>query len=216
MNLPSKRDRITIVGRTGGGKTQAALWHLSHQNFDTQPWVIFDYKMEDAINSIEGAEHIDVGYIPKHPGIYIAHPLPSQGPEVDEHLFAIWGKEKIGVYCDEGYMMGEGMGFLACLTQGRSKRIPMIVLTQRPVSISRFVFSEAQYFQIFSLNDKRDIKTVNSFAPIPFGVPLKEFHSYYYDVKKDVVNILKPVPMEDVTLQRIEDKLGARKGKRYL
>jgi hypothetical protein len=216
MRLPGKRDRITIVGRTGGGKTQAALWHLSHSNFDVKPWIIFDYKLEDAINSIEGAEHIDVGYIPKHPGIYVTHPLPSQWREVDNYLMGIWERENIGLYCDEGYMMGETAGFLSCLTQGRSKRIPMIILAQRPVDISRFVFSEAQYYQVFSLNDKRDMKTVNNFAPLPFKVPLKEFHSFYYDVKKDSLNIVKPVPPEGVTLQRIEDRLKARRGRRYL
>ncbi len=185
-------------------------------NFDKRPWVIFDYKVEEAINSIDRAERIDVGYVPKHPGLYVVNPLPTDTEIVDAYLTAIWDHEKIGLYFDEGYMIPNDAGLVACLTQGRSKQIPAIMLTQRPVSISRFAFSEANFFQVFSMIDVRDKQTVKGFAPINFNVRLPEFSSFYYDVGKDRLNIMLPVPPQDITLDRIDNKLSSRAVRRRI
>jgi hypothetical protein len=218
IRLPGPRDRVTIVGRTGSGKTQAGVWHLSNASFDARPWIIVDPKRDDTVAKIEGAEEIELTdkKLPTHPGIYTVHPLPHQADELDAFFMRVWERENIGLYCDEGYMCADGSGFLACLTQGRSKRIPMIILSQRPVSVSRFCFSEASFFQCFHLNDKRDKQTVRNFAPIPeTGMP--DFWSWYYDVSKNKMYKLKPVPSADVTLEYIITKLDARPPrKRYL
>ena len=78
----------------------------------------------------------------------------------------LWKRENIGIYVDEGTMVTGMGGFNACLTQGRSKQIPMIVCTQRPVSVSRWLFSEASFYMLFPLTDERDRKTVSSFVPV--------------------------------------------------
>ena len=168
IRLPDDSHRITIVGRTGSGKTVAGLWHLSKRDFLSMPWVIIDYKTDKNINSIKGAKNLSLKDTPKKPGIYIVHPLPGQDEEITEFLWKIWARENIGLYVDEGYMIGSNPAFEALLTQGRSKNIPMIVLSQRPAWISRFVFSESDFFQEFHLNDKRDRKTMSS---IPSSKP---------------------------------------------
>lgn len=211
LRLPGPTHRTVVVGRTGSGKTQAAVWHLSLQNFDKMPWVIFDYKTDDLINSIDGARHIGMDEVPKQPGIYIVHPLPSENAEVEEYLWKLWAKENIGVYVDEGYMLGDNKAFESILTQGRSKRIPVIVLSQRPAWITRFVFSEADFFQVFHLNDKRDKKTVEAFLPQNLSARLPDYHSYYYDVGNDALSKFAPVPDADSLLESFDARIAKRR-----
>jgi DNA helicase HerA-like ATPase len=155
LRLPNDTQRIAIVGRTGSGKTYAAAWHLSKRNFDTMPWIIFDFKYDPLLQNL-GAIELPLGTLPDKPGLYIVHPFPDDKEGIDNYLWQIWKHENIGVFIDEGYMVGDSSAFRAILTQGRSKRIPMIILSQRPVWLSRFVFSEADFFQVFQLNILND------------------------------------------------------------
>ena len=209
---PDDTQRHSIVGRTGSGKTQAALWHLSHRNFHTMPWVVYDFKGDASINSIEGSRDIDLLEVPTRPGVYIAHPLPHEEKEVQQHLWAIWQRGNTGVYVDEGYMMGNrNKAFRALLTQGRSKRIPMIVLSQRPVWMDRFVFSESEFFSIFHLQHRDDRKAVEGFVPADLEQRLPKYHSYYYDVGEDQIGKMGPVPQIDVILGTFERRLRKQK-----
>jgi hypothetical protein len=128
-------------------------------------------------------------------------------------LMGVYERENCGLYLDEGYMFDpDGPGLLACITQGRSKRIPVITLSQRPVGISRFCFTEAQFIQAYALFDKRERQTARNFVPIPEyhkGEPLPEFWSYYFDVKKRQLNALRPVPKASISLGVIERRLQA-------
>jgi hypothetical protein len=216
IRLPGPSDRITIVGHTGSGKSQAALWHLSNANFDTRPWVIVDPKGEEKINSIEGLEHIDVGVIPKHAGLYAVHPTQYDEAELDDYLYQVLQHGNIGCYFDEAYLCGFGPGYTTFLIQGRSQRCPAISLNQRPVMVSRFAFSEAQFFQCFALTDDRDFKTLRGFAKIPSYEenPLPEFYSYYYDVRWKRCYRMSPVPQIDIILESIAEKLDAREPRR--
>ena len=200
MRMPDDSQRLAIMGKTGSGKTQAAKWHLSERNFDQMPWIIYDFKQDQLVNSIPGLRELDLDTLPVDPGVYIVHPLPSDQDAVEAHLWGVWDKGRIGVYVDEGYMMGrDNPGFNALLTQGRSKTIPMIICSQRPAWITRFLFSESDFYQVFYLNDRRDQKTVGEFIkPDLLEDRLPEFHSYYYDVGDDALTVLKPVPENSV------------------
>src|ERR1700733_441150 len=212
FRIPSSSDRIAIIGHTGSGKSQAAMWHLSNANFDVQPWVIIDPKEDDKINAIEGAEYIDFDTIPKHPGIYILSTTRYDTEELDDYLASLLEKKRIGVYIDEASECGFGPGFETFLTRGRSRQCPAIVLSQRPVNVSRYSFSEAQFVQCFALTDDRDYKTLRGFAKVPsFETdPLPEFYSYYYDVRWKRYYRFLPVPKINVILDRIDEKLDAR------
>lgn len=207
INLPNDQDRIVILGRTGTGKTVAGLWHLS--NYDlTTPWIVFNFKNDEHIDSIENAQHIGFDYVPskKDAGLFVLHPLPSDAKgtskeksPLEQYIWKIWEREDCGIFCDEGFLVGSNEAFDACQTQGRSKRIPMITCSQRPVWISRFAFSEASYIQVFHLNDDRDRDTIEGFTPIDSDDfdTLKKYQSFYYDVANNFLTRFNPVPNMD-------------------
>lgn len=210
MRFPGDRDRLSIVGATGSGKTVAACWHLANQRYDLKPWVVYDFKGDELISAINGAEHREFDdELPKRPGIYVYHPDPDDDASLDNHMRQIWARENMGVYVDEGYMVGKNnRGFRRLLTQGRSKRIPMIVLSQRPVWMDRFVFSESGFFQVFRLQHEKDLKNVNEFIPYKMKERLPEYHSYYYDVARNEMGVAKPAPDPDAILDTFDVRLS--------
>lgn len=215
IRLPGPTDRISIIGPTGSGKSHAAMWHLSNASFTERPFVVIDPKREELVSQIDGAKYIDVGEIPNEPGIYVVNPIPSDAPLLDKMLLDIWDHENIGIWIDEGLMFGTGDGIDACFTQGRSKRIPIIMLMQRPVWVSRFAVSEATFIQYFGLEDKRDQMTVKSFvAKLPVEEELERYHSFYYDVPRKRNYLFKPMPSAEKILSRINSRLDAMKPKR--
>lgn len=206
--LPGPKDRLSIIGTTGSGKTVAALWHLSRTNLETMPWVTVDFKGDENIGAIEGAEHVELDHrlTSKSKGLYVVHPLPQDKEALEQLMWRLWERGNVGLYLDEAYM-ADNEAFQAILTQGRSKRIPVIALTQRPVWCSRFLFSEASFIQVFRLNDKRDKKTVESFVPVDLDAPMEEFSSQYFDVGKNRTWQFQPVPGIPKILEAIDAKL---------
>lgn len=208
MNLPDDTQRLSIVGATGSGKTQAAMWHLSNRDYLDRPWIVYNFKTDRSIDSIPYKKDIELDEIPVKPGIYVTHPQPDSQEEIEAQMWEIWKRGGIGVYVDEGYMVGNNNpAFRAILTQGRSKEIPAIVLSQRPVWMDRFVFSESEFFQVFRLNHKQDRKNVEQFIPADIGNRLPAYHSYYYDVGENKVTVLRPVPSIETIYRSFESRL---------
>lgn len=209
--LPGNMDRLTEIGCTGSGKTVAALWQLSKKDFKEMPWIILDFKRED-FHKVKARK---IGYdIPQDGGLFIIQPRLDEKKKLEDFLWKVWDSRGIGIYIDEAYMveyMGANEPFIAILTQGRSKFIPMINLAQRPSWISRFVISEAQFIQVFDLTDLRDYETLENFMPGVAGRKLPRFHSWYWDVvRKQLVQFL-PVPPKDEIISAINRQLFRRK-----
>lgn len=214
FGLPDDTQRLTIIGKTGSGKTQAALWHLSQRSITSRPWVIFDLKLDPVFEELPAVHEISLTEkLPKHPGLYICHPTPADVEEVEAMMWRIWERERIGVYVDEGYMIpARSAAFQSILTQGRSKSIPVIMLTQRPAWVTRFAFSEADYIQFFKLTDARDAKTAKQFIPLPIESPLPApYYSWWWDNGRDYKAILRPVPKKNTILDVFHDRLVQRK-----
>lgn len=193
---PTDSQHQVIVGRNGTGKTQAGIHQLSLRSYDQMPWIIFDFKGDELIGQIPKVRQLTLqSEIPSVPGLYVVHPRPGQEADVEAFLWKIHAHGNIGVYIDEGLMLGQhNDAFRAILTQGRSLRIPMIVLSQRPSWLDVFLFSEATYYQVFNLNKAEDRKKMMEVVPADIDGKLPEYHSYWYDVKRDITLVLKPVP----------------------
>lgn len=210
FELPREDEHTTIVGRTGTGKTQMGAWLLSTRDLEVKPWVILDYKGEELLNSIPRIREIGFKDAPSQPGLYILKSRPDLEDDTEAWLWKIWESENIGVFIDEGYMLPENRkgAFSALLTQGRSKRTPVITLSQRPVRVNRTAFSEASHLIAFDLNDRRDHKALEEIVPTGFmALPVPRYHARWYSVKKDKVWKLKPVPEADEIIETINAKL---------
>jgi hypothetical protein len=219
FRFPSTSQRTAIIGRTGSGKTQLGAWVLSEAPFDVQPYIVVDYKRDELIGSIGRAVEIDLKTVPKKPGLYVVRPNPADDEAVENWLWKIWAHEHIGLYIDEGYMlpMPAKGAFTSILTQGRSKRIPVICLSQRPVFLSRFVFSEADFFAVFRLNDTEDEKTVQRYIRREHIdlrnqlLHLPRYHSYWYDVAESTAFHMQPVPEAPKILERFDERLRPKR-----
>lgn len=215
IRLPNDQQRILISGATGSGKTLAALHQFSLRNYTEKPWVIYDFKYDENINGIINAQHLDArSEIPSKPGIYIVHPIPQRDDNaVEDQLWQIWEQENVGIYIDEGYMINRNSDALsALLTQGRSKHIPMITLTQRPVWLNSFILSESEFYQVFRLQRVQDVKKMADVVPADMSERLPEYHSYYYDVGRNQMNVLPPGPDAFAILDTINTRMkGATK-----
>lgn len=207
---PDDTQRLSVIGATGSGKTQAGLWHLSERNFDRKPWIVYDFKRDNLILEIEEMafpSSLD-SPIPERPGIYVIHALPGQEGEMSAHMRKVWEATDVGVYVDEGYMVGNNNdGFRLLLTQGRSLHIPMITLSQRPVWMDRFVFTESEFFQVFRLQNSGDVKKVEEYVPYNLSERLPPYHSYYYDAPANKLVVLRPVPDREAILDTFHSKL---------
>lgn len=183
-------------------------------DFHSRPHVIVDYKGDKLVEKIYRARELSVGETPKHPGLYVLRPRIDQQENVEKFLWRIWEAENIGLFFDEGYMVPNTGALNAILTQGRSKRISALTLTQRPVNCSRFVFSEADYFAVFHLNDERDHQTLRGFLPrnpvFDMAVRLPNYTARWYDVAQDHAVKIAPVPSEKRLLEIYDEKLKPR------
>jgi hypothetical protein len=215
--LPNESNRTVIIGRTGTGKTVAGLWHLSNYNLE-KPWIVYNFKGDEHIASIEKAEHVGLDFIPgkRDRGLFIVNASPydlegsmKEPSRVDKQLVKIWERGDCGVFVDETFMLQDSKPLVMLLTQGRSIKIPMILNTQRPVWITRFAFSEASFIQVFDLNDSRDIQTVESFVPIRWDeeTPLKEHQSWYYEIAANKLFRFNPVPNMNEIRETFDEKL---------
>lgn len=208
MRLPDDSHRLTILGATGSGKTVAGIWHLSKRNYRRMPWIIMDFKRDKLIQRLPYEEIGPPYKLPKKPGLYVVRPHMTEDAAMEDLLWRIRYSGNIGLYVDEGYMLpydGKSDAFNAILTQGRSLNIPTIVLSQRPVWLSRFVLTEASFLQVFWLNDIRDRKTLTGIMPSQVLDRLPRFNSWYYDVSGDEMVALSPVPNEDAIVASFID-----------
>lgn len=207
--LPGAEDRTAIIGGTGTGKTTFGAWILSKQNMQARPWVALDFKGEELWDMVGDPpmRPLKLGKLPGKNGFYRLSIRPDQEDALEDWLWKVWEHGDIGLFCDESSLIPQKAAFKAVLRQGRSKRIPVIACTQRPVDCDREIFTESQYVSVFRLDDKRDYKIVQGFTrDAPIEKPLPPFHSYWYDKRQNMLKLLKPVPNSITLASRIKDQ----------
>ena len=197
FRFPGGDARTTVLGATGSGKSTCGLWLLSHQRFDKRPWIAFDFKREEIFDRVgfPPIQQIRLGdRVPRRPGLYLVSPRPGQDYDLELFLWRVWSRENCGLYIDEAALMPVGDAFAAILQQGRSKRIPVIACSQRPVNVARGLFSEANFFCVYRMVDRRDYKVVEGFAPADMAAPLPRFAWHWYDVANHELLAMSAVP----------------------
>jgi hypothetical protein len=222
---PSDQQRTVVLGRTGSGKSQFAIALLGSRGWDHMPWVIIDYKGEDLLEDILEATGNAIKIItpkdkvPKSPGLYYMRPTPIVDDDaVNDFLWRVWKQGHVGLFIDEGYALPQDRSapFDVILTQGRSLHIPVIVLYQRPVWMSRFAVAQADYFAVFEQNDTRDLKTVSQFVKPAKGKnneivsvfsPLPRYHCLWYDVSQGFSTVLLPAPSREQIIEAFTSRL---------
>lgn len=209
MRLPSPSNRCVIIGSTGSGKTGLGLWHLSKRSYENRTVIIVDYKGDEYIAKIK-AKVINVSKPPPNDGgVYIVRPLIGVDDDnIIAFLWHIWRNENYLLFFDETMMIDpRNPAMNACLTQGRSKQIEMLMLSQRPVDLSRYVFSESDFFGLMTLNDFRDRKRVQEMTGVDMSQRLDAYHSLWYDRAKNDLQLVAPVPMPFESVKIINRKI---------
>lgn len=215
FRLPGGDSRTVFIGATGSGKTTGAAWLLSHANFEARPWVLVDFKGEPTFDDI-GAPPIQglgLGSMPGKRGLYRIEPRPDQDDELETWLWSIWERGNVGLFIDEAALLPRQSAWKAILRQGRSKRIPVIACTQRPVGVDRETFSEAGYFAVFGrMTYPDDQKLVSLFlgGRREIDEPLPRHHFWWFDVAQQLLMRLRPVPEPDTIVSRIRDRAPRR------
>lgn len=212
LRLPGPDDRTVIVGSTGSGKTVVGLWLLSTRDTHARPWFLFNTKGDKHLDMLGATEISIKAKPPEKPGLYMLRPLPNRDDEAyDEFLWRVWQQENCGLYTDEGYMIPKRSdAFRAIQTQGRSKYIETITLSQRPRYMDVFTFSEATFWLVLRLQNKDDKKRVQDFMPVTLNENLTRYYSQYYDVNANRGATLSPVPPPHDIVARIRERHGKR------
>lgn len=206
FRFPGGDARTTVLGATGTGKSTCGTWLLSHQRLDKRPWLLIDFKRETIFDQVGFPPIQQIGLgdrVPRRPGLYLLSPRPGQDVALEAFLWRVWQQENVGLYVDEAALMPDGDAFPAILQQGRSKRIPVIACSQRPVNVARGLFSEANFFAVYRMNDRRDYRIVEGFAPADMARPLPPYHWHWYDVAQNELLDMRPVPSPAAVAARL-------------
>lgn len=221
FHFPANDEHTTVVGRNGTGKTLLGMFLVSEKDLKNERVVALDFKGDELINSLQHAKRVDGEKVPLDPGLYIKPFHRAEPEQIDNFLWRLWDEQDTSVYIDEGYFVpqSETGAYKGLLTTGRSRRTPVITLSQRPVRISRYALSEVSHVAVFDLNDKRDWKTLDEvlpqgftdWLPAEFANGLPKYHSRWYSVKTNGRYIIRPVPGADEIRERIDSQLEPKR-----
>lgn len=166
-------ERAVVAGRSGSGKSTLAKWLLLNS---PGHWVIINPKWTRAYDTLPGVVKIKGFNMPKiDDAIYknrfvVVDPTQAQASMevMDAFIQHIHDSTmNMGVVVDELYTIHNngkaGDGLISLLTRGRELKQSFLGLTQRPVWVSPFVFSESNYICEMSLNLLSDRKRMYEF-----------------------------------------------------
>lgn len=208
MRLPDDTQHVAIAGRTGSGKTWGALEMLSMRNMDNMAWVIIDHKRDQAIEKLPAERLSPTSVFLPNSGLHVIRAeFDGKGRDnIESFLERAFKKGGIGIYVDEGHLLGSSPAIRHILVAGRSKRVPLMWTSQRAAWIDSFIWSQASFYRCFDLQTKLDTKRFEENFPIRWK-KLDRFHSYYYDVSEGQVWRLHPAGNLSATLDRLDARL---------
>lgn len=198
--------RCTIAGRTGSGKTTLAAWFL---NRSPQHWVVLNPKHTPAYRELPGAvthRKFDPRGIVSDARTHKFTVLNFSGQEAEaDYMDGVIGwlhgaLHNVGLVCDELYTLHSvggraGSGLIGWLTRGREYRQSFLGLTQRPVFVSKFVWSEADLIIEMELNLEEDREVIYRNTGNKYFMERITGHRWLcYDAVRNSTNLYGPVP----------------------
>ncbi len=194
--------RLALFGRAGSGKTYLSQWMLLRSKLK---WIVLDTKHDPnfdewrPVGSLIAPSRMsrlwqDRQHIVIRPG-----PEQSTPQALDHYLYELHDSfENFGILIDETYQVAygpkAGPGLTGLITRGRARKQAVICGSQRPAWVPRFVFTEANYYIIMSLNIAGDRKTVYDFTGKKRVLDRVEpRHWLHYDVASDQMTAYRPV-----------------------
>lgn len=174
-------------------------------------WVIINPKWTKAFDSLPEAKKIvsirktkEIAKSIFENRFTIINPKADESNVDDLDLLIQWLHESfidIGIYVDELYYIHSnnraGPGLIGVLTRGRELNQTFLGATQRPVGISRFLFSEADYICGMSLTTEDDRQRMADYTGHKeFLVKLKAYDWLWYDIGRDTLHGWGPVPID--------------------
>lgn len=196
-----------------------AVWLFSHADFDRKPHIIIDYKDEDLFERLRKVAPDTItelsvsAAIPKKPGVYIVHPRPKLDDDaIGDFLWRVWERQRTGVYIDECHLLPNDDALKACLVTGRSRQIPLTIISQRPVWVPREAFSEANHHIAFDVSRRDDRKTAGEFM-MRNGEPIPRYENHYslwHDVVRNRRFAMMPPPKGEDSVKVIAARAPRR------
>jgi hypothetical protein len=208
VRLPDPTQHVAIAGRTGSGKTVAGLNMLSQMDMDSMAWIVVDHKRDTNIKRLPAEPfNVNAMILPSR-GLHVLYAdMTSTFREDFESLLTrVFNRGKIGIYIDEGHLLGQSEMVRNILVAGRSKRVPLFWTSQRAHWIDSFIWSQASFYRCFQLQTKHDIKRFSENFPMRWKDP-GEYCSWYYDVSKGTTYRLNPSPPIDATIEALDNKV---------
>lgn len=204
--FPNSSQHIALAGRTGSGKSVAALDMLVRR--PEIPWLIVDHKGDDNIKLLPADK---MGLRPlalPSDGLHVVRPkMNGQDREdLEDLLHRVFKRGKMGVYIDEGHLMGMSEAVRNIMVAGRSKRVPMMWCSQRAHHIDTFIWSQCTFYRVFRLQGPPDIRRFDENFPQRWTDP-GEYQSHYYDGTQGKSYLLAASPPITDTVKILEQRL---------
>lgn len=189
-------EHIAIIGTTGTGKSYLVSRVVALRRFVA----IFQTKADDirypGFKKVKDESALRKLKVTDDSGRFLVTPDFVDQQIVGARLFMeVWRSGGWTMVIDETYyahsMLRLEKLVNMLMTQGRSKRISMVMGMQRPVSVTRFALSEATHIMAFRI-EGRDAKIIadiagDDFAQVALNVP--RFHFAHHHVKSRTVAV---------------------------
>ena len=172
-------------------------------------WVVIDSKHDKGFDELTGHEGlIDPAKLSRYwregVGIFVVRPKPREYGDMDAYLEELHESyDNFGVCVDEVYQVSgsttrAGPGLTGLVTRGRARKQAVILGSQRPAWVPRFVYSEANGIVVMSLTMKQDRERILEMTAQRIVMePLESRHWLYCDIAAQTVTRYAPVTIEE-------------------